>query len=71
LGGRKFSKSGKGGSLVWILSPIINAFLELGVDGVSYHSGDYRTERIVHSFNVVFHVGQIHIIISMYYIFHI
>jgi hypothetical protein len=41
--------------------------LQLHVQYVSYHSGEYRTERLVHSINVVLHVVQIHINISIYY----
>jgi hypothetical protein len=37
-------------------------FLQIHVDCVSYHYGDYRTERLVHSINVV----QIHIHRSTY-----
>jgi hypothetical protein len=55
------------GSFGSILSPVINAFLQLGVDCVSYHSGDYRTEGLVHSITVVLPVVQIQIIISMHY----
>jgi hypothetical protein len=33
---------------------------QVHVDCVSYHSGDYCTERLVHSITVVFHVVQIH-----------
>jgi hypothetical protein len=49
-----------------ILSPVMNVFLQLHVDCVSYHSGDYRTERLVRSITVL-HVVQIHINISIYY----
>jgi hypothetical protein len=42
-------------------SPVINVFLQLHVDCVRYHSGDYRTERLVHSITVVLRVVQIHI----------
>jgi hypothetical protein len=44
FGGREVSKYWKGGSLGWIVSPTIFAFLQLGVDCVSYYSFDYRTE---------------------------
>jgi hypothetical protein len=37
------------------------------VDCVSYHSGDCRTERLVHSITVVLRVVQIHITINIYY----
>jgi hypothetical protein len=67
LGGRKVWKDLEGGSFSRILSPIIIAILPLRVDCVSYHSGDYRTERLVHSITVVLHVVQIHINVSIYY----
>jgi hypothetical protein len=67
----KFERLGKlAGLKDWeggrILSPVINVFLQLHVHCVSYHSGDYRTERLVHSIAVL-HVVQIHINISIYY----
>jgi hypothetical protein len=62
----RFGRSGnvgRSGGLVdggdgWFLSPVINLCLQLHVDCVSY-SGDYRTERLVHSISVVLHVVQI------------
>jgi hypothetical protein len=45
----------------------MNVFLQLHVHCVSYHSGDYRTERLVHNITVVLHVFQIHINIGIYY----
>jgi hypothetical protein len=54
-----------------ILSPIINAYLQLRVDCVTYHSGDYRTERLDDSITHVLHVVQIHIKVIMYsYVLH-
>jgi hypothetical protein len=44
----------------------MNVFLQLRAHCVSYHSGDYCTEWLVHSIAVVFHVVQIHINISIY-----
>jgi hypothetical protein len=67
LGGRDIWEDWEGGSFGRVLSPTINAFLHLGGDCVNYHSGDYRTERLLHSITVVIHVLQIHIIISMHY----
>jgi hypothetical protein len=45
----------------------MNLFLQLHVDCVRYHSGDNRTERLVHSITVVLHVVQMHINIRIYY----
>jgi hypothetical protein len=71
LGGREVWKDWEGGSVGRILSPIINAFLQLRVDCVSYHSFDSRTERLMHSVTVVLHVVQIHIKVSTYsYVLH-
>jgi hypothetical protein len=53
----------EGGCIGRILSPVMNVLLQLHVDGVSYHSGDCRIERLVHSITVV----QIHINIGIYY----
>jgi hypothetical protein len=64
LGGREVWKGWEGGR---ILSPVMNVFLQLHVDCVSYHSGDYRTERLVLSITVVLHVVQIYINMSIYY----
>jgi hypothetical protein len=41
----------EGGS---ILSPVINLFLQLHVDCVSYQSGDYRTECLAHTLLLFF-----------------
>jgi hypothetical protein len=41
-------------------------YLQLRVDCVSYHSGDYRTERLDDSITHVLHVVQIHINASIY-----
>jgi hypothetical protein len=43
--------------------------MQLDVDCVSYHSGDYRAESLVHTFTVVLHVVHTHINISTYYSF--
>jgi hypothetical protein len=50
-----------------IFSAVINVFLQLHEDCVSYQSGDYRTERLVHSITDVLQVLQIHINISIRY----
>jgi hypothetical protein len=42
-------------------------FMQLHVDCVSYHSGDYRAESLVHTFTIVLHVVHTHINISIYY----
>jgi hypothetical protein len=60
VGGRK---DWEGGMLV---SPVVNVFLQLHVDCVSYHSGDYRRERLVLSATVVLQVVQMLINISIY-----
>jgi hypothetical protein len=52
LGGREDWEGGR------ILSPIMNVFLQLHVDCVSYF-GNYLTERLVHSITVVLHVVKI------------
>jgi hypothetical protein len=36
-------------------------FIQLHADCVSYHSGDYRAESLVHTFTVVLHVVHTHI----------
>jgi hypothetical protein len=50
-----------------MLSPLKKVFFQLHVQCVCYHSGDYRTEILVLSINVVLHVVQIHSNISIYY----
>jgi hypothetical protein len=74
-GGRKIFR-GQVGRQIWevwkdweggrILSPVINGLLQLHVGCASYHSSDYRTERLVHCITVL-HVVQIHINICIYY----
>jgi hypothetical protein len=67
LGGRDVWKGWEGGRIGRILSPVMNVFLQLNVYCLSYHSADYRTERLVHSITVVPHVVHIHINIIIYY----
>jgi hypothetical protein len=52
----------KGGCIGRILSPIMNVLLQLHAYCVSYHSGDCRVERLVHSITVVLQVVEIYII---------
>jgi hypothetical protein len=52
---RKFPRLG-GRKDGMILSPVMNVFSQLHVHCVSYHSGDYRAERLVHSITVVLHL---------------
>jgi hypothetical protein len=60
LGGRVVWKDWEGRRTGRILSPVMNVFfLQLHVHCVSYHSGDYRAERLVHSATVVLQVVQI------------
>jgi hypothetical protein len=66
LGGWEVWTQWQGERVSRILSPVMNVFLQLHVCCVSYHSGDYRTERLVHSITVVIDVVQIHINISIY-----
>jgi hypothetical protein len=63
--GQEIWEVGGIGRIGRILSPVMNVFLQLHVDCVRL-CGDYRTERLVHSINVVLHV-QIHINVSIYY----
>jgi hypothetical protein len=67
LGGREVWKDWEGGTIGRILLPVMNVFLQLHVHCVSYHSGDYRTERLVLSITDVLHVVQITINISIYF----
>jgi hypothetical protein len=62
----RFWKDWEGGTIGRILSPVIYVFLLLHVDCVIFHSGDYRTERPVHSIILVLHVA-IHSNIIIYY----
>jgi hypothetical protein len=66
LGGREVWKDWDSGRIGRMLSPLKNVFLQLHVQCVGYHSGDYRTERLVRSIPVL-HVVQIHININIYY----
>jgi hypothetical protein len=52
-GGQEVCMYWDGGRIGRILSPVINVFLQLDVDCVSYHLGDHRTERLVNSITVV------------------
>jgi hypothetical protein len=54
MGGREVLKGWEGGRIGRIFSPVLNLHLQLYC--FSY-SGDYRTERLVHSITVVPHVG--------------
>jgi hypothetical protein len=65
LEGREVLKDWEGGRIGRILSPVMNVFLQLHVLCASYHSSDYRTERLVRNIAVVLHVVQIHINISI------
>jgi hypothetical protein len=70
LGGQEVKKFGRlgvweGGRMGMILSSVRNVFLNLFVDCLSY-TGDYSTDRLVHSITVVLHVVQILINISIY-----
>jgi hypothetical protein len=67
LGGLEVWKDLKGRTIGRKLSPVINVFLQLRVDCVSY-SGDYLSERLVHSTTVVLHVVHIHFNISTIHI---
>jgi hypothetical protein len=64
LGCREVWTEWQGERIGRILSPVMNVFLQLHSCCVSYHTGDYGTERLVHSINVVV---QIHINIRIYY----
>jgi hypothetical protein len=55
----------EGGRVFRILSPVRNVFLNVCVDCVSY-TGDYSTDRLVHSITVVLHVVEILINIRIY-----
>jgi hypothetical protein len=68
LGDREVWKDWEGGRIGRMLSPVMNGFLQLQVHCVSYHFGDYRTKRLVHSFTGVLHVVQIHINITLLFI---
>jgi hypothetical protein len=69
LGGRKVWKDWDSGRIGRMLSPLKYVSLQIHVQNVSYHTGDYRTESLVLSINVVLHIVQIHIniIVSIYY----
>jgi hypothetical protein len=67
LGGREVWKAWEGRSIGRTLSPVMSVFLLLHIHCECYHSGDYRTERLVLSITFVLHVVQIHINISIYY----
>jgi hypothetical protein len=60
-------KDWEGGRIPRIVSPVINVFLKFHVECVSYLSGDYCKERLVHSITVL-HVVQIHINITLLFI---
>jgi hypothetical protein len=47
LGGREVWKDWEGATFGRIHSPIINAFLQLRIYCVSYHSDDYRTALLL------------------------
>jgi hypothetical protein len=49
-----------------ILSPVMNVYFQLHVHCVTYHSSDYRTERVVHSITVVLHVVK-YILLQVYF----
>jgi hypothetical protein len=66
MGGREVWTEWQCGRIGRMLSPVMNVFLQLHVCCVSYNSGVYGTERLVHSITDVFHVVQIHINISIY-----
>jgi hypothetical protein len=51
------------GRMLW---PIMNVLLQLHADCVSYHCGDSRVERLVHSITVVLQAVQLYII-SIHY----
>jgi hypothetical protein len=64
---RKFGRLGvwEGGRIRMIPSSVRNVYLKVCVDCVSY-TGDYSTDRLVHSITVFVHVVQMIIIISIY-----
>jgi hypothetical protein len=64
---RIFREPGGLGGLMYRHYPLAgNEYtLQLHVDCVSYHSGDYRIGRLVHSITVVLHVVQTHINIGI------
>jgi hypothetical protein len=59
FGGREVWEDCEDTRIERILSPVKNLFLQVRVDCVSYHSGDNRTQRLVHSIIVLLHVVQI------------
>jgi predicted P-loop ATPase/GTPase len=67
LGGREVFKDWETGRIGRLLTPLENVFLQLDVQYVSYNSGDYRKESLVHNINVVLHVVEIHTNICIYY----